>query len=133
MEKAMNCWCFVLVPTPKEDEFAIFAHQKERIYTDFNEIRREIEAETERLGGKKVRLNWLIFLQSDPFLFTEYLQRTNYTKNLLTKSRHIDINRSSWFDQSIDRIFKSTDYFISIDPRYPLKINQQISNNKYEI
>ena len=39
---------------PDEDEFAIFTHVKDRLYTDFHEIRQEIEAETDRLGGKKV-------------------------------------------------------------------------------
>ena len=43
-----------LVPVPNEDEFAVFGHMKDRIYTNFNEIRCEIEAETDRLGGKKV-------------------------------------------------------------------------------
>lgn len=41
---------------PNEDEFAVFTHVKGKVYTDFNEIRQEIEAETDRLGGKKVRL-----------------------------------------------------------------------------
>lgn len=40
---------------PNEDEFALFTHVKGKVYTDFNEIRQEIEAETDRLGGKKVR------------------------------------------------------------------------------
>ena len=44
----------MLVPVPNENEFGIFAHVKDRIYTDFNEIRQEIEAETDRVGGKKV-------------------------------------------------------------------------------
>ena len=57
IERAMDRLFSVLVATPKENEFGVFAHQKENIYTDFNAIRREIEAETERLGGKKVRLN----------------------------------------------------------------------------
>lgn len=57
IEETIDRLFSVLVRTPKEDEFGVFAHQKENIYTDFNDIRREIEAETERLGGKKVRLN----------------------------------------------------------------------------
>ncbi len=39
---------------PDENEFAVFTHIKGKVYTDFNEIRQEIEAETDRLGGKKV-------------------------------------------------------------------------------
>lgn len=39
---------------PNEDEFGMFTHVKGKVYTDFNEIRQEIEAETDRLGGKKV-------------------------------------------------------------------------------
>jgi hypothetical protein len=42
------------VTIPDENEFAVFTHVKGKIYTDFNEIRQEIEAETDRLGGKKV-------------------------------------------------------------------------------
>ncbi|CAF1671344.1 unnamed protein product [Adineta ricciae] len=41
------------IPVPTQNEFALFAHQKDKVYTDFNELRQEIEAETERLGGKK--------------------------------------------------------------------------------
>lgn len=33
------------------EEWGKFLHTKNRIYTDFNEIRREIENETERLSG----------------------------------------------------------------------------------
>ena len=39
---------------PDENEFAIFTHVKGKVYTDFNEIRQEIETETDRIGGKKV-------------------------------------------------------------------------------
>ncbi|CAF3703427.1 unnamed protein product [Rotaria sp. Silwood1] len=41
------------IPVPDEDEFGLFTHIKDRVYTDFNEIRKEIETETDRLGGKK--------------------------------------------------------------------------------
>ena len=34
-------------------EWAEFLHQKGKKYTDFDEVRREIEAETERLTGHK--------------------------------------------------------------------------------
>jgi dynamin GTPase len=44
----------LIAPVPNENEFAVFGHVKDKVYTDFNEIRREIEAETDRLGGKKV-------------------------------------------------------------------------------
>ncbi len=33
-------------------EWAEFLHQKGKKYTDFNEVRREIEAETDRMTGK---------------------------------------------------------------------------------
>lgn len=33
------------------DEWGTFLHTKNKIYTDFNEIRREIESETERMAG----------------------------------------------------------------------------------
>lgn len=42
------------VTVPDENEFAIFSHVKDKVFTDFNEVRQEIEAETDRLGGKKV-------------------------------------------------------------------------------
>ena len=47
---------------PDENEFAVFAHVKGKVYTDFNEIRHEIEAETDRLGGKKVRIKIFSFM-----------------------------------------------------------------------
>ena len=34
-------------------EWAKFLHTKNKVYTDFNEVRREIEVETERLSGDK--------------------------------------------------------------------------------
>jgi len=37
--------------TIEAEEWGKFLHTKNRIYTDFNEIRREIENETERLSG----------------------------------------------------------------------------------
>lgn len=33
-------------------EWAVFGHLKENIFTDFDEVRREIELETERISGK---------------------------------------------------------------------------------
>jgi len=50
-----------IVPIPDTNEFAVFGHIKDKVYTDFNEIRQEIEAETDRLGGKKV---WFSFIFS---------------------------------------------------------------------
>jgi len=36
---------------------------KGKVYTDFNEIRQEIETETDRLGGKKVlKKNTFVFI-----------------------------------------------------------------------
>ena len=34
-------------------EYAEFLHQKGKKYTDFNEVRKEIEAETDRVTGQK--------------------------------------------------------------------------------
>ncbi|CAF3018001.1 unnamed protein product [Rotaria sp. Silwood2] len=51
-DKAVQCQSLGM-PVPDENEFAIFTHVKGKIYTDFNEVRQEIEAETDRLGGKK--------------------------------------------------------------------------------
>ncbi len=45
---------YFTVPIPDENEFAVFGHIKDKVYTNFKEIRLEIEAETDRLGGKKV-------------------------------------------------------------------------------
>jgi hypothetical protein len=50
------------VPIPDENEFAVFAHIKDKVYTNFKEIRLEIEAETDRLGGKKVFLKFLFHI-----------------------------------------------------------------------
>jgi len=48
----------IVVDTIEAEEWGKFLHTKNRIYTDFNEIRREIENETERLSGtNKVWLN----------------------------------------------------------------------------
>ncbi|CAF1347667.1 unnamed protein product [Rotaria magnacalcarata] len=41
------------ITVPNENEFGIFTHIQNRVYTDFNEIRLEIEAETDRISGKK--------------------------------------------------------------------------------
>lgn len=51
----MQMQFLIVVAVPEEDDFAVFAHLKDRVFTDFDEIRHEIEAETDRLGGKKVR------------------------------------------------------------------------------
>jgi len=40
-----------------DSEWGKFLHTKGKIYTDFNEIRREIENETERLSGSN-KVNW---------------------------------------------------------------------------
>ena len=41
----------MLVPKDVE-EWAVFLHVKNKVFTDFDEIRQEIEAETERVTGK---------------------------------------------------------------------------------
>ncbi len=33
------------------EEWAKFLHTKNKVYSDFNEVRKEIEHETERMGG----------------------------------------------------------------------------------
>lgn len=43
--------CMYVVEVIEAEEWGKFLHTKNRIYTDFNEIRREIENETERLSG----------------------------------------------------------------------------------
>lgn len=43
--------CSLIVPKDIE-EWGIFLHIKNKIFTDFDEIRQEIESETERLTGK---------------------------------------------------------------------------------
>ncbi len=68
-----------LVPVPNENEFAVFAHVKDKIYTNFNEIRCEIEAETDRLGGKKVEF---VFFKLIKTLLSFFLIRI-FTKNQL--------------------------------------------------
>jgi hypothetical protein len=60
---------YFLVPVPNENEFGVFAHIKDRVYTNFNEIRCEIEAETDRLGGKKVEFIFQVYQNSFFFLF----------------------------------------------------------------
>ena len=37
----------------QSDEWGEFLHQQGRIYRDFNEIRREIQTETDRVAGKQ--------------------------------------------------------------------------------
>ncbi len=54
MTKRFTALFFFQVTIPDENEFAVFTHVKGKVYTDFNEIRQEIETETDRLGGKKV-------------------------------------------------------------------------------
>ncbi|CAF0777886.1 unnamed protein product [Didymodactylos carnosus] len=61
-DKEMQC-NHLGVSVPKEDEFAVFAHIKGKVYTDFNEVRQEIETETDRLGGKKNISNEPIILK----------------------------------------------------------------------
>ncbi len=54
MTKRFTALFFFQVTIPDENEFAVFTHVKGKVYTDFNEVRQEIETETDRLGGKKV-------------------------------------------------------------------------------
>lgn len=76
---------YSLVSPPNEKEFAVFTHVKEKVYTDFEQVREEIELETNRLGGKKV-LFCKSFAKKSLFCsHTEYLQRPDYIENLFTK------------------------------------------------
>ena len=34
------------------DEFATFLHTKDKVYTDFDEVREEIQTETDRMAGE---------------------------------------------------------------------------------
>lgn len=47
----MICLIFNVVDAIKVDEWAKFLHTKNKIYTDFGEVRAEIENETDRMGG----------------------------------------------------------------------------------
>ena len=42
------------------DEWGKFLHTKNKIYTDFDEIRKEVENETERMTGsnKVINISW---------------------------------------------------------------------------
>ena len=42
---------FTLTEMVTAEEWAKFLHTKDKIYTDFDEVRQEIERETERLSG----------------------------------------------------------------------------------
>lgn len=49
-----NLFC----PDPiKADEWGKFLHTKNKIYTDFRDIRQEIESETERMTGTN-KVSW---------------------------------------------------------------------------
>jgi hypothetical protein len=48
--------CVLCAEVVTAEEWAKFLHTKEKIYTDFEEVRKEIERETDRMGGtNKVR------------------------------------------------------------------------------
>jgi len=49
--KQIICLIFNFVDAIKVDEWAKFLHTKNKIYTDFGEVRTEIENETDRMGG----------------------------------------------------------------------------------
>jgi hypothetical protein len=44
---------FLFLDAIKVDEWAKFLHTKNKIYTDFDEIRTEIENETDRMGAMR--------------------------------------------------------------------------------
>jgi dynamin 1-like protein len=43
--------CYDLLDSISDEEWGKFLHTKNKIYTDFNDIRKEIENETDRLSG----------------------------------------------------------------------------------
>lgn len=43
--------CHVLGAQPNVEEWAQFLHKKSKIFTDFDEVRKEIEEETGRMAG----------------------------------------------------------------------------------
>ena len=60
---------FLIVIVPIENEFAMFGHIKGKLFVDFNEVRQEIETETDRLGGKKVNYRSIIYSYLVVFYF----------------------------------------------------------------
>ena len=72
MNKNNKISIYFTVPIPNKNEFAVFTHNKDKVYTDFNEIRQEIEAETDRLGGKKVFFESFDFILSNIKHFFHY-------------------------------------------------------------
>lgn len=43
--------CFSILGTLSLEEWGKFLHNKSKVYSDFDEIRKEIEAETDRMAG----------------------------------------------------------------------------------
>jgi replication fork clamp-binding protein CrfC len=63
----MNLYFYASVGA--EQEFAIFKHDSQRKFTDFNEVREEIDADTERVAGKNKGICF------DPITLTIYSHR----------------------------------------------------------
>lgn len=51
MVKLAKHFVFLVVGTLDLEEWGQFLHMKDRIFTDFDEIRKEIESETARIAG----------------------------------------------------------------------------------
>ncbi|VDM43680.1 unnamed protein product [Toxocara canis] len=56
----------------KCDEWAKFDHAKEKIFTDFDEVRREIESETERLTGSNKQIGSSLLPDNLPLRKVDY-------------------------------------------------------------
>ena len=69
----------MLTEAIKAEAFGKFLHTKNKIYTDFQDIRREIENETERMGGTN-KVNDLLFT-------TDMITAEAFGKFLHTKNR----------------------------------------------
>ena len=71
------------------DEWGRFLHTKNKIYTDFSEIREEISAETERMSGTN-KVNHLE-------LSTGFMQDQIFpSQKMFVRQGTADCNRSSW-------------------------------------
>lgn len=122
-----------VVPVPNEKEFAVFAHNKDKVFTDFNDVRHEIEAETDRLGGKKVRVyslhssaSRLCSLQN---ISKDPITLKIYSPNVVTLTL-IDLPGLTKVGSSRTAAAAMRG---STRGRSPWKINQWTSNNRFEI
>lgn len=125
----LNFFC----PDPiKADEWGKFLHTKNKIYTDFREIRQEIENETDRMTGsnkvswdlKMVTIIWMNYMTKfymKTLFFKKSLSilgnmsRTNQFKNIFPESGEPDFGGPAWNDQGTS--WRSTRGHRATDPR----------------